>query len=131
MTDPRRDPQAADDRLVIGLQCSTSAQGRVNPPFPDSSGHNGRSMDMKRPVVVAVFLAGLMLGTAVPVSGLGGTQITLNCDDGTSLTAVVDASTVTDLTQSVQALIDYPAGLSCTLLQTTPLVRFGNAADAA
>jgi len=87
-------------------------------------------MDMKRPVVVAVFLAGLMLGTAVPVSGLGGTQITLNCDDGTSLTAVVDANTLTDLTQSVQSLIDYPAGLSCTLLQTTPLVRFGNAADA-
>ena len=86
---------------------------------------------MKRPVVVAVFLAGLMLGTAVPVSGLGGTQITLNCDDGTSLTAVVDASTVTDRTQSVQALIDYPAGLSCTLLQTTPIARFGNAADAA
>ena len=85
---------------------------------------------MKRPVVVAVFLAGLMLGTAVPVSGLGGTQITLNCDDGTSLTAVVDANTLTDLTQSVQALIDYPAGLSCTLLQTTPLVRFGNVADA-
>src|SRR2546430_10260334 len=74
-------------------------------------------MDMKRPIVVAVFLAGLMLGTAVPVSGLGGTQITLNCDDGTSLPAVVDASTVTDLTQSVQALIDYPAGLSCTLLR--------------
>ena len=86
---------------------------------------------MKRPVVVAVFLAGLMLGTAVPVSGLGGTQITLNCDDGTSLTAVVDANTLTDLTQSVQALIDYPAGLSCTLLQTTPLVRFGNVASGA
>src|SRR2546422_10120344 len=86
---------------------------------------------MKRAIVTSIFLAGLMAGTAIPVSGLGGTQITLNCDDGTSLTAVVDASTVTDLTQSVQALIDYPAGLSCTLLQTTPLVRFGNAADAA
>jgi len=85
---------------------------------------------MKRPVVVAVFLAGLMLGTAVPVSGLGETQITLNCDDGTSLTAVVDADTVTALTQSVQALIDYPAGLGCTLVQA-PVVRFGNAVDAA
>ena len=65
---------------------------------------------MKRAIVVAIFLAGLMAGTAVPVSGLGGTQITLNCDDGTSLTAVVDANTLTDLTQSVQSLIDYPAG---------------------
>src|SRR4029077_19352000 len=87
-------------------------------------------MDMKRPVVVAVFLAGLMLGTAVPVSGLGETQITLNCDDGTSLTAVVDPDTVTALTQSVQQLIDYPAGLGCTLVQA-PVVRFGNAVDAA
>jgi hypothetical protein len=71
-----------------------------------------------------------MAGTAIPVSGLGGTQITLNCDDGTSLTAVVDADTVTALTQSVQALINYPAGLSCTLIQT-PVVRIGNVADAA
>ena len=84
---------------------------------------------MKRPVVVAVFLAGLMVGTAVPVSGIGGTEITLNCDDGTSLTAIVDTETVADLTKSVQALIDYPAGLSCALLQT-PVVRFGNIAGA-
>src|SRR5437899_2425 len=84
---------------------------------------------MKRAIVVAIFLAGLMAGMAIPASGLGGTQITLNCNDGTSLTAVVDTDTVTSLTQSVQALIDYPAGLSCTLLQT-PVVRIGNAANA-
>ena len=84
---------------------------------------------MKRAIVTSIFLAGLMAGTAIPVSGLGGTQITLNCDDGTSLTAVVDADTVTALTQSVQALINYPAGLSCTLIQT-PVVRFGGVADA-
>jgi hypothetical protein len=85
---------------------------------------------MKRAIVTAVFLAGLMVGTAMPVSGLGGTQITLSCSDGTSLTAVVDTDAVTSLTQSVQALIDYPAGLSCTLLQA-PVVRLGNVADAA
>lgn len=84
---------------------------------------------MKRAMVVAIFLAGLMGGMAMPASGLGGTQITLSCDDGTNLTAVVDADAVTALTQSVQALIDYPAGLSCTLAQTL-VVRFGNVADA-
>jgi hypothetical protein len=84
---------------------------------------------MKRPIVAAIFVAGLMAGTAVPVSGLGGTQITLNCDDGTSLTAVVGADTVTELTQSVQALLNYPAGLSCTLIQT-PVVLLGNVANA-
>src|SRR2546428_13453049 len=85
---------------------------------------------MKPVIVPSFFLAGPMAGPAIPVSGLGGTQITLNCDDGTSLTAVVDADTVTALTQSVQALINYPAGLSCTLIQT-PVVRFGGVADAA
>ena len=85
---------------------------------------------MKRVIVAAVFVAGLMAGTAIPVSGLGGTQITLNCNDGTSLTVVVDTDTVTSLTQSVQALIDYPAGLSCTLLQG-PVVQFGSVANAA
>src|SRR3989442_4344617 len=85
---------------------------------------------MKRAIVTSIFLAGLMAGTAIPVSGLGGTQITVNCDGGHMLSAVVDADTVTALTQSVQALIDYPAGLSCTLLQT-PVVRIGYVADAA
>jgi hypothetical protein len=84
---------------------------------------------MKRAIVTAVFLAGVMAGTAMPVSGLGGTQIRLSCSDGTSLTAVVDTATVTSLAQSVQALVDYPAGLSCTLLQS-PVVRFGNVANA-
>jgi hypothetical protein len=84
---------------------------------------------MVRVIAVMTFLCGLMVGTAMPVSGLGGTKITLNCDDGTSLTAVVDTDTVTALTQSVQALVNYPAGLSCTLLQT-PVVRFGAVADA-
>src|SRR5438270_7142119 len=79
---------------------------------------------MKRAILVVVVAAGLMLGTAVPVRGLGQTQVTLSCSDGSTLTTVLETSAVTSLIQAVQALIDYPAGLSCTLLQV-PALGFG------
>ena len=84
---------------------------------------------MKRTIIAIVAAAGLMLGTAFPVSGLGQTQVTLSCTGGTSLTVVLDTGALTALTQAVQALIDYPAELSCTLLQV-PAMRFGAVAMA-
>jgi len=84
---------------------------------------------MKRTIIAIAAAAGLMLGTAFPVSGLGQTQVTLNCTGGTSLTVVLDTGALTSLTQAVQALIDYPAELSCTLLQV-PAMRFGAVAMA-
>jgi hypothetical protein len=66
---------------------------------------------------------GLAIGTALPTSAIGLTQVTLNCDDGTSVTLVVDTDTLTSLTASVQAMLDYPAGLTCTLVQSPlPLI---------
>jgi hypothetical protein len=86
---------------------------------------------MRRALVSLAVTVGLMLGTAVPVSGLGETEITLNCSDGTSLTTTVDAETLDGLVRSVQALLDYPAGLTCTLIQSPlPVVRFGAVAYA-
>lgn len=72
---------------------------------------------MRRPVLALALAIGLVIGTMVPVSALGETSVTLNCDDGTSVQLLVDADTLTNLTASVQAMLDYPAGLTCTLIQ--------------
>ena len=84
---------------------------------------------MKRAILAVTAALGLSIGMAFPVSGIGLTKVTLGCSDGTNVTMTVDTDTLTSLTKSVQALLDYPAGLSCTLAQA-PVVRFGNAADA-
>ena len=80
---------------------------------------------MKRVVMTVTVVAGLMFGTAFPVFGLGETQVTLNCDDGTSMTTTVDPDTLQSLVASVQAILDNPAGLTCTLLQS-PIVSWGS-----
>ena len=67
------------------------------------------------------------------VTALGETSVTLGCTDGTSLTLLVDPAELTSLTAAVQGMIDYPAGLSCTLKQNPlPLTTsFGRIALAA
>jgi len=85
---------------------------------------------MKRAVFALAIAIGLAIGTMVPASALGLSQATLRCDDGTTSTMVVDTTTLVGLTQAVQAMIDYPAGLTCTLAQV-PLVSFGTVAVAA
>ena len=85
---------------------------------------------MKRAILALTAALGLTVGMTFPMAGIGLTQVTLGCSDGTNVTMTVDTDTLTSLTKSVQALLDYPAGLTCTLAQT-PVVRFGNVADAA
>jgi hypothetical protein len=85
---------------------------------------------MKRIVLALAMTVGLAIGTVVPVSALGETSVTLNCSDGTSSKLLVDADTLTGLTQAVQAMIDYPAGLTCTLIQNPLGVLFGAVAVA-
>src|SRR6266403_3457630 len=46
---------------------------------------------------------------------ISDTQITLSCNDGHSVTAAVDPTTLLQLTATVQALAGDPTGLSCTL----------------
>jgi hypothetical protein len=83
---------------------------------------------MKRTSLAIAFVVGLVLGSAVPGSALiGDTAVTINCSDGTSVKLVVDADTLTGLTQSIQAMIEYPAGLTCTLV-TNPLGGLGGIA---
>jgi len=79
---------------------------------------------MKRAALVCAITVGLVIGIAGPTSAIGLTQVTLSCDDGTTSTAVVDADTLTGLTLAVQAMLDYPAGLTCTLAQVPLLDGF-------
>jgi hypothetical protein len=80
---------------------------------------------MKRVVLTLIATAALTLGSALPIASFGLTRVTLSCNDGTNITAEVDASTLTGLVQSVQALMLYPAGLSCTLTQAPVLHALG------
>jgi len=70
-----------------------------------------------RRILLALAISGLAIGAVLPASAIGLTQVTLNCDDGTSWTAVVDPNTLAGLVASVQGMVDYPAGLTCTLIQ--------------
>ena len=85
---------------------------------------------MRRIVLAIAMTTGLAIGSVVPASALGETSVTLTCDDGTSSKLLVDTNTLTALTQAVQAMIDYPAGLSCTLIQNPLGVSFGAVAFA-
>ena len=80
---------------------------------------------MKRAVLACAVAVGLVIGAALPSSAIGLTQVTLSCDDGTSVTLIADTDTLTSLTASVQAMLDYPAGLTCTLVQTPLPLAFG------
>jgi hypothetical protein len=82
---------------------------------------------MRRAVLALAIATGLAIGSSVPTAAIGETQVTLSCDDGTSTTLQVDAATLTGLIQAVQAMIDYPAGLTCTLVKV-PLLSFGTIA---
>jgi hypothetical protein len=85
---------------------------------------------MKRVVLTLVAAAALTLGTALPIASFGLTQVTLTCDDGTDITAEVDADELEGLVLSVQALTLYPAGLACTLAQAPVVHALGGAASA-
>src|SRR6266849_9150966 len=65
--------------------------------------------------IAAVLL--ILFSIADPSHGqtISDTQVTLSCNDGHSVTVAVDPSTLLELTAAVQALINDPTGLSCTL----------------
>jgi len=65
--------------------------------------------------IAAVLL--ILFSIADPSQGqtISDTQVTLSCNDGHSVTLAVDPTTLLELTAAVQALINDPTGLSCTL----------------
>jgi hypothetical protein len=89
---------------------------------------------MRRALLGLVTAFGLMLGSALPISAAVEVPVRIDCSDGDSLELTVDLDTLTALTDSVQAINDVAADLSCTLVQLSApvtVVMFGTAAAAA
>lgn len=89
---------------------------------------------MRRTLLSLVTALGLTLGSALPITAAVLVPLRIDCSDGDSLELTVDLDTLTSLTDSVQALNESAAGLSCTLVQlSAPLtvVTFGSVAAAA
>src|SRR5437773_6955074 len=74
---------------------------------------------MKRLVLAHGTTVALTLGASLTVVGIGDTEVTLKCDDGSSVTLVVDAQTLIGLTAALQAMLDYPAGMTCSLTRNS------------
>jgi len=85
---------------------------------------------MRRVLLTFICTLVLTLGTALPVAGTGLTLVTLKCTNGTNISAQVDEDTLAGLVDAVQGMTLYPAGLSCTLLQTPLLAAIGGSASA-
>jgi hypothetical protein len=89
---------------------------------------------MRRGLLVLAIALGLTLGSALPVTASVEVPVRIDCSDGDSLDLTVDLDTLTALTDSVRAINENPADLSCTLTQlSVPLtvVAFGFSAAAA
>src|SRR5438128_390558 len=119
LRNPARGMRRAARRQKLGRQVCKPTRASV-----PNGGVGIRRDHMRRALLAVVTAAGLAIGTVMPTSALGLTQVTLNCDDGTTWTAVVDTDTLTGLVAAVQAMLDYPAGLTCTLIQA-PVVTVG------
>jgi hypothetical protein len=89
---------------------------------------------MRRALLGLAIALGLTLSTAVPITAAIEVPVRIDCSDGDSLELTVDLDTLTALTDSVQAINDAAADLSCTLVQLSApvtVVSFGSVAAAA
>ncbi len=85
---------------------------------------------MRRVILTLAAAAALTFATALPVASFGLTDVTVNCDDGTSFTATVDLATLDGLTSAIESMTLYPADLSCTLIQAPAFRALGGVASA-
>lgn len=72
------------------------------------------------PVLAATVVLLFAFGASPAAPDVGLQNVNLACDDGTSTNLAVDAATLQALTSSVTAMTLYPAGLSCSLGQSSP-----------
>jgi hypothetical protein len=89
---------------------------------------------MRRALLGLAIALGSTLSTAVPITAAIEVPVRIDCSDGDSLELTVDLDTLTALTDSVQAINDAAADLSCTLVQLSApvtVVSFGRVAAAA
>jgi hypothetical protein len=74
--------------------------------------------------VVPAALAAVVLGVPTAAPDLGLQNVNLSCNDSTNLALVLDATTVTQLSDAVSAISLFPAGdpaLACSLTQSAAL----------
>jgi hypothetical protein len=89
---------------------------------------------MRRTLLGLVTAFGLMVASALPITAAVEVPVRIDCSDGDSLELAVDLDTLMALTDSVQAINDVAADLSCALVQLSApvtVVMFGTAAAAA
>jgi hypothetical protein len=85
---------------------------------------------MRRVFLTLMAATVFTFATALPVASSDATLVQLTCNDGTEFAGEVDADTALGIAQSVQAMLLYPAGLSCTLAQSPVVHALGGAASA-
>src|SRR3990170_624485 len=93
-----------------------------------------RGWVMRRAVFGLITALSLTFGSALPVTAAVEVPVRIDCSDGDSLELTVDLDTLAELADSVTAINENPAGLTCTLVElSAPLlvVSFGSAAAAA
>ena len=67
--------------------------------------------------LVLAIAAGVLFGLVAPMAALADSLVTVDCGDGSPLSASADLATLTSLQASVQGMIDNPSGMSCTVSQ--------------
>jgi hypothetical protein len=85
---------------------------------------------VRRLFVTLAASVALTFAAALPIKATGLTLATVSCTDGDSFSATVDTDALTDLTQAIEAMTLYPAGLSCTLATAPLLTSMGGVASA-
>ncbi|HYS02505.1 MAG TPA: hypothetical protein VET82_09135, partial [Candidatus Eisenbacteria bacterium] len=76
---------------------------------------------MRRAVLGLVAALALVAGASA-TTAFADSLVNLSCDDGTNLNLTLDTNTLQELQDSVQALLLYPAGISCTVTVGSPLL---------
>src|SRR5467141_3755318 len=75
-------------------------------------------------LLVALGVAGALAFSPIVASADSLTAVNLDCGDGFPYKAVVDLETLTDIQDAVQAMINFPSGMTCLLstsIVTNPL----------
>ena len=84
--------------------------------------HRKRKTGMRRPVLGLVAALALVAGAST-TNAYADSLVNLSCDDGTNLNLTLDTNTLQELQDSVEAMLLYPAGISCTVtVGSSPLL---------
>lgn len=76
---------------------------------------------MLRRFRVAVIIAPLLATLLHPLPVAANTSITIDCGDGSPISGSVDLNTLTEIEAAIQAMVDNPSGMTCTLSQLAVL----------